>query len=89
VYNPGTKPTDINVPLAGTFINDLDNLFYEGIVPAGGPQMTPGTTNPSNADNRLESISFAEPGTYLVICNVRQHFLDGMFGFVEVKRDRH
>lgn len=27
----------------------------------------------------------AEPGTYLVICNIRQHFLDGMFGFIKVK----
>ena len=57
------------------------------------------TFNPSNAPNRLESVSFpasegvvagtvvsakAEPGVYLVICNVRGHFLDGMFGFVRV-----
>ena len=27
----------------------------------------------------------AEPGVYLVICNVRQHFQSGQFGFVEVK----
>ena len=26
----------------------------------------------------------AEKGTYLVICNVRQHFQDGMFAFVKV-----
>jgi hypothetical protein len=30
-----------------------------------------------------------ESGTYLVICNVRQHFLDGMFAFVKVKKDKH
>jgi hypothetical protein len=29
----------------------------------------------------------AEPGVYLVICNVRGHFLDGMFAFVEVKAE--
>ena len=29
----------------------------------------------------------AEPGIYLVICNVRGHFLDGMFAFVEVKAE--
>jgi hypothetical protein len=29
----------------------------------------------------------AEPGVYLVICNVRTHFLDGMFAFVEVKAE--
>jgi len=51
----------------------------------------------SNALNRIESVSFpalvgtgtppseqAEKGTYLVICNVRQHFQDGMFAFVKV-----
>jgi hypothetical protein len=26
----------------------------------------------------------AEPGVYLVICNVKQHFQNGMFGFIEV-----
>jgi len=29
----------------------------------------------------------AEPGVYLVICNVRGHFLDGMFAFVEVNAE--
>jgi hypothetical protein len=59
-----------------------------------------GSDTRSNARNRVESVGFpasvgigtppsekAEPGLYLVICNVRQHFLDGMFGFVEVKKD--
>ena len=54
----------------------------------------------SNAQNRVESVGFpasvgtgtppsekAEPGVYLVICNVRQHFVNGMFGFVEVKAE--
>ena len=35
--------------------------------------------------NRVESVSFTEPGTYLVICNIRGHFLDGMFAVVKVK----
>jgi hypothetical protein len=48
--------------------------------------MTPATTSPSNAMNRLESVSFAEPGLYLVICNVRTHFLDGMYAFVRVSQ---
>jgi hypothetical protein len=86
VYKPGTNPTDIAVPVSGTFINDPNNRFYQGINPVGGPLMTPGTINPSNAPNRVESVSFAEPGTYLVICNVRAHFLNGMFAFVEVKK---
>jgi len=33
----------------------------------------------------VESVRFTTPGTYLVICAVRPHFVnDGMFGFVEV-----
>lgn len=85
IYNQGTDPADIVVPGAGTFINDPTNRSYLGIPPAGGPLMTPGTTNPSNASNRTESVSFREPGTFLVICNVRGHFLDGMFAVVNVK----
>jgi len=94
VYKPGTKPEDIVVPFTGTFIDDPTNQFYLGISPAGV------STNPSNARNRVESVGFpatdgivngvvvsqkAEPGVYLVICNVKQHFQTGMFGFVEVK----
>jgi hypothetical protein len=88
VYNPGTKPEDIVIPGAGRFINDLTNQFYQGIIPATEtPPVLPITTDPSNARNRVESVSFAEPGTYLVICNIRTHFLDGMFAFVEVEED--
>ena len=89
VYNPGTEPESIVVPPSGTFIDDPtavppSNVFYFGINPQGGPLNTPATTNPFNGSNRQESVSFSEPGTYLVICNVRQHFLDGMFAFVKV-----
>ena len=84
VYNPGTKPEDIVVPASGTFINDMTNVFYFGIPPQGGPLMTQPTTNPFNGSNRQESVSFSDPGTYLVIFNVRTHFLDGMFAFVKV-----
>src|SRR5262249_18993658 len=63
--------------------------------------IAPSSDTRSNARNRLESVGFpatqgvvggvvvspkAEPGTYLVICNVREHFNDGMFAFVEVKK---
>lgn len=84
VYLPGMGPGDILVPPSGLFINDFLNLYYQGIAPAGGPLGTAPTTNPSNASNRVEPVSFSEPGTYLVICNVRPHFLDGMFAFVKV-----
>jgi hypothetical protein len=89
VYKPGTDVNDISVPASGAFINDpkktpSGNVFYFGISPQGGPLGTAATTNPLNGSNRQESVSFSKPGTYLVICNVRQHFLDGMFGFVKV-----
>jgi plastocyanin len=40
--------------------------------------------NPSNAINRLESVSFSTPGWYLVICNVAPHFADGMWAWIVV-----
>ena len=87
VYNPGTTPTDVTNALpntTGAFINFMDNLFYQGIAPAGGPAATPPTISPSNGTNRVESVSFTTPGEYLVICNVRTHFVDGMFAIVKV-----
>ncbi len=86
VYLPGTTPESILVPAMGLFINDPVNLYYQGILPAGGPTAIPVTVNPSNASNRIESVSFAEPGVYLVICNVRTHFLDGMYAYVKVSQ---
>ena len=85
VYNPGKKDDEVVVPGTGTFINDTNDQFYLGIVPAGGPPPgLPVTTDPSNARNRVESVSFPAPGRYLVICNVRGHFNDGMFAYVKV-----
>jgi hypothetical protein len=87
VYNPGKKVRDVipNVDPAALFINDLTNLYYRGLVPAGGPPPgLPVTTNPSNAANRIESVAFFEPGVYLVICNIGQHFRDGMWAYIRV-----
>lgn len=86
VYLPGKNPEDISVPASGLFVDDLSNLYYQGILPAGGPTAIPVTTDPSNSRNRVESVSFSEPGTYLVICNVRPHFLNGMLAFVNVSQ---
>lgn len=85
VYYPGKSVEDVLIanPTA-LFIDDLTDLYYRGLVPGGGPLGTPVTTNPSNAVNRLEPVAFFEPGVYLVICNVRPHFLDGMYAFVRV-----
>ena len=87
VYNPGKGPDDVVLPVdpAALFINDLAGTYYRGLAPAGGPPPgIPVTTNPSNAANRLESVSFSKPGTYLVICNVQPHFKDGMWAWIHV-----
>ena len=86
IYQQGKEVGDVAVPVTGTFINDENGLRYRGLNPAGGPLGTAVTQNPSNESNRVESVSFREPGTYLVICNVRQHFLDGMHAVVKVEK---
>jgi hypothetical protein len=68
--------------------------------PLATPPTPTAADSQSNAANRVESVSFpasefvrnnvlvserADPGTYLVICNVRGHFLDGMWAFITVK----
>ena len=89
VYQPGVVREDLVVTPGAFFFNDPavmnpQKFFYQGIVPAGGPLNLPVTTNPSNAVNRVESVAFLEEGTYLVICKVRGHLLDGMFAYVKV-----
>jgi plastocyanin len=86
VYSPGVKAADIPLPPATSlFINYEQNLFYKGILPAGGPPGTLATANPANGANRVESVSFAQAGDYLVICNVRPHFVDGMIATIKVR----
>lgn len=72
------------LPASSAFLADL--IYYRGINPAGGPLATAPVVSPSNATNRGEPVTFLEPGTYLVICNVRPHLLDGMYGYVKVSR---
>jgi hypothetical protein len=83
VYNPGVTPESIPVPTTGPFVNYLQNTYYQGIQPVAPPAAV--ASNPSSAANRVESVSFAEPGDYLVICNVRGHFLDGMYATIKVR----
>ena len=80
VYLPGKAPEDVVVPDTGLFIDDPDQLYYGGINPTGTPP-----AGISNAQNRVESVSFSDPGTYLVICNIRTHFINGMYAFVTVE----
>jgi hypothetical protein len=81
--------------------NDLDTApdlptYYEGLPPSIAPVAV--TINSatgaaqvalpsrSSAQNRLETVSFAEPGRYLVICTILGHFNDRMIAWVEVGR---
>jgi plastocyanin len=70
-------------------------VYYEGISPIVAP--LPVTINPttmaqqvvlpsrSAAQNRSETVSFPEPGRYLVICAVIPHLNDKMYAWVVVK----
>jgi plastocyanin len=87
VYDDGTQPEDISTanPLpgaAGGIIDDANKRVYRGF----DPNLIPN----NNQRDRVEVLHFPKPGTYLVICGVVNHFVnDRMFGFVEVKKDRH
>ncbi len=83
IYAPGTTPADIDptarfpaapgCPAAAGRIDDPDGRLFEtrGCPPAG----------PSQA-----SFTFNNPGQYLLICQVRPHFVDfDMYGWVHVQ----
>lgn len=84
VYDDGTQPGNIDTsnlvlsqgPGAPPFpilIDDPVNRIFRGADPGGQPL------------DRVESVHFSEPGTYLVICGVIFHFADdNMYGFVKV-----
>jgi hypothetical protein len=82
VYDAGTQPGDINADLVltggragGGIIDDPNKRIYRGLDP----------NLPENPRDRVEVVRFDKPGTYLVICGVRNHFVnDAMFGFVTV-----
>jgi len=79
-----TGPTPPVIPPLG-----LD-VYYEGLNPLGPPPQTPPFAPFSLAQNRIEPVAFLEPGRYLVICAVLDHFNDAMYAWVEVSRkDKH
>ena len=72
IYDDGTEPEDINVnavqfttgtPNDVPIINDPAHRIYRGLDPS------------LQARDRVEVVEFLEPGTYLVICGVRPHFV--------------
>jgi plastocyanin len=94
VYDDGTLPSDINAGLAypaplDFLINDPNGRIYVGLSPAGVPANffapgVPAAAIAAPSQDRTESVNFPNSGTYLVICNLRGHFNDGMVGFVNV-----
>ncbi|MEO5659955.1 MAG: hypothetical protein ABIQ90_09180 [Polaromonas sp.] len=91
VFEPGVVLGQIVVPTSGLFIFEPAPptslpVHFIGVRTAGGPPPAiESTTNPSNAENRVESVSFATPGDYLTICNVIPHFVDGMRAIIKVR----
>ncbi|HKR34992.1 MAG TPA: hypothetical protein VJT10_09130 [Steroidobacteraceae bacterium] len=60
-------------------------VYYEGLNSIGPPPQVPPFAPLSLAQNRVEAVSFLKPGRYLVICQVLEHFNDGMYAVVEVR----
>lgn len=84
IYDDGTQPGEINVndleagiTTAGGVIKDPTNRIYRGWNAINIPGTQP--------RERVDVVQFSKPGTYLVICALRNHFVDDkMFGFVRV-----
>lgn len=88
IYEPGVELSDIDITLTQPvtnppptppgvvfppLINDPDRRVYRGLDPSLLPQ------------DRVEVVTLAEAGTYLVICAFAPHFInDKMHGFVKV-----
>jgi hypothetical protein len=95
-YQPGIKLSDIVVPAAGIFVNfegptpGVSSVYAKGIFPGTPPTFADAAPFPlSGAQNRTDTIAFSAPGRYLVICNVRGHFIDGMYAWVRVVDGDH
>ena len=94
VYDDGIQPRNINADLVlpsplNNLIDDPNGRIYRGLSPTGVPANFFGPGVPAAAiaappQDRIETVSFPKPGTYLVICGVRSHFVGGMFGYVIV-----
>jgi hypothetical protein len=64
----------------GSVVNGNDNGTNNILT----DDIPPGNRLRVGFQNRVESVGFTTPGMYLVICNVRPHFQDGMMAWVNV-----
>jgi hypothetical protein len=75
-------------PPAPPLVNIATDRVYRGLDPrvltyatlVGDPAV------PLLVEDRVESVNLSEPGRYLVVCGVLPHFLEGMHGYVRVRR---
>jgi hypothetical protein len=91
-YDAGTQPKDINATMTTTtrgpnpqppvaLIDDPTHRLYRGL----DPSLQPLDLSGMFGQDRVEVVTFAKPGRYLLICGVQGHFVnDGMYGFVTV-----
>ncbi len=96
VYQPGVRLQEVvdNIPPAGPInyevvTNGVSNVFAKGVypgTPAAGFLDAAGFPL-SATQNRTDTFAFSTPGKYLVICNVRSHFIDGMYAWIRVVDD--
>ena len=90
VYQNGVTLDEVkaNVPAGGTFVNYAVHVFATGVFPGNPPTFADAAPFPLlAAQNRTDSFGFSTPGKYLVICNVRGHFVDGMYAWIKVLGD--
>lgn len=89
VYLSGVTLAEVkaHIPAAGLFVNYDVNVFAKGVNPGTPPTFADASVNPSGVMNRTDSFGFSTPGRYLVICNVRGHFIDGMYAWINVVDD--
>jgi hypothetical protein len=80
ITTPCSPVNNLGVPVAGGILSDSDGRIYRGAFL---------NTNPARRDG-VEVVQFSKPGTYLVICARKNHFINPstgefeMFGFVRV-----
>jgi plastocyanin len=81
VYEPGTQPNQIRTDPA----HIVPGSTPPGLIDDPLGRVYRGPDPRTVSQDRVEVVSFQRPGTYLVICGVRPHFVnDNMFGFVQV-----
>jgi hypothetical protein len=94
VYQKGVRLAEVQAhlpPATSTFVNyevvtnGVSNVFAKGVFPGTPPTFADAATFPFlSTQNRTDSFGFSTPGRYLVICNVRGHFVDGMYAWIRV-----